>query len=657
MAITQADLKLYQAEVNDDSDNGGGRTSGTEIVDGLLNNLFTDKSRLDKTFGRFSARRGDFAVESPNNDEVLGKHLILVRPPEDPGINVVMYAARSAVEKRQAVAERVQRFDTTPGAPLTATALVGNVIPGATQIELVFDGSVANNPWSSRSWWGNSLRSVAITSAERLAPGMLIELRRSDTAYAEAFVVQAVSTAVYDLDVRTSIVTLDRAVRGTFPGTGEGVYDPDAPSLTTVRMMAPGSAARDDTYFYGVTPLVGGALTGATSVSVANALQKICPDELTYADIIGLAPISLPPSNVISIARPGQGVVIHHTGEYTLPDNPAIAGTTYGVGRTNLSYLEVRDQLGVRVTTDKYTPDLAAGEIEMANPLDLTGYVQPLVITHMIESRGVVAYGPSNSGQPLTVSLGTVADLVANSPHTIDAGGIGLLLAVELGPATFSKSTPGLEWTVNEGAGTITFTANNYTSQYGSLNAFAVYQQDENSTVYLDRELTRDFPDDGNSYLSSVYPIGDSRAAAAVLFSESAFTSWSDSQQNGDTTAQFDDQNYPIAVRNDGAVTERWRLNFLGATSFQVIGETLGLLGQYETSDPTVAPVNPRTGQPYFTIDGDAFGSGWIVGNQVRFNTTGEISPVWFLRATMPGDDSVTPTDDVRAMLRADSND
>ena len=93
---------------------------------------------------------------------------------------------------------------------------------------------------------------------------------------------------------------------------------------------------------------------------------------------------------------------------------------------------------------------------------------------------------------------------------------------------------------------------------------------------------------------------------------------------------------------NDGAVTDRWRINFLtgnpssGTANFQVISENLGVIATGNTGSDC-APVNGLTGKPYFVIRSGGWGLGWSVGNQVRFNTSAASRPIWIARTVLPG--------------------
>ena len=112
---------------------------------------------------------------------------------------------------------------------------------------------------------------------------------------------------------------------------------------------------------------------------------------LTYLpsdpEILGINAVRLPLDGRVPILRPGATLVLLNDQRFTLP-NPVIAGTTYTLPRERLAYAVLYDANGLKVPTDRYTAtndELDAGEITMANPLDLTGYVQPLVVEHRIE--------------------------------------------------------------------------------------------------------------------------------------------------------------------------------------------------------------------------------------------------------------------------------
>lgn len=156
-----------------------------------------------------------------------------------------------------------------------------------------------------------------------------------------------------------------------------------------------------------------------------------------------------------------------------------------------------------------------------------------------------------------------------------------------------------------------------------------------NGQITIERPLSRAYPT--GARVSSALLFGDLRARVFGVFDQSTFNGvWSDALIGSQATAQYDDVNHPIEVLNSGAVTERWRINFTSATSFQVIGEQLGVIAT-GTTTADVQPTNPLTGKAYFTLRASGWGAGWSAGNQLRFNTAGAAPPSWLVRTVLPG--------------------
>lgn len=156
-----------------------------------------------------------------------------------------------------------------------------------------------------------------------------------------------------------------------------------------------------------------------------------------------------------------------------------------------------------------------------------------------------------------------------------------------------------------------------------------------NGELTLSAALTRDFDED--TYVSGAMLFGDMFARATGVFDQVSWTGvWSDARIGSDATATYNPTDYPITVQNDGAITERWRLNFTSTTAFQIIGENLGVIGTGTTA-ADCTPVNALTGKAYFTVRAGGWGIGWANGVQLRFNTVGATAPVWATRTVLPG--------------------
>lgn len=177
--------------------------------------------------------------------------------------------------------------------------------------------------------------------------------------------------------------------------------------------------------------------------------------------------------------------------------------------------------------------------------------------------------------------------------------------------------------------------------------------------IGINRGLSHDYP--AGSYLSTCLILGemngsqDLQARVENIFDQKTWTAVFSEERIGDgTDAQYNDVVYPIVVDNANAITERWAIHFTSASNIEVIGEASGIIWSGNISTDC-APLNPRTGEPYFTIPAAGWGSGWGTGNVLRFNTVGGLAPVWFIRTVLAGE-ATAPYDGFRYETIGDAN-
>lgn len=215
---------------------------------------------------------------------------------------------------------------------------------------------------------------------------------------------------------------------------------------------------------------------------------------------------------------------------------------------------------------------------------------------------------------------------------------------------------PSSFYTVNREDGLVTMVADlnltGYPSPYvlhhtiGDLSV--ILDADLSGKIALTKAVSHTFPAN-TSLISSVLYTGTLQARYTNLFAQSAWTSvWSDTLIGSEPLAQYNDLAYPIQVTNQGAYKDRILIKFTSSTAFQGIGENLGIIGTGGTSE-NFAPVNPLTGQPYFTIDYRGWGAGWATGNCLRLNVFSANTPVDLIRAVQPS--SPTGQDDTVQLL------
>ncbi|WP_454752065.1 hypothetical protein [Cupriavidus necator] len=110
MAILSNDIKLMKSEVLLDTENGGGRITANEVVDGASNNLFPDVSELDRVYGRIALRKAYPSIQVTGTDSYLGSHTIVLQEPSDPKVSVTLFSTKSWTDVRTDAKDRVESY-------------------------------------------------------------------------------------------------------------------------------------------------------------------------------------------------------------------------------------------------------------------------------------------------------------------------------------------------------------------------------------------------------------------------------------------------------------------------------------------------------------------------------------------------------------------
>ncbi|MBV6795018.1 hypothetical protein [Xanthomonas euvesicatoria] len=219
-------------------------------------------------------------------------------------------------------------------------------------------------------------------------------------------------------------------------------------------------------------------------------------------------------------------------------------------------------------------------------------------------------------------------------------------------------------YTTDLEAGTVTFTnvtgySQPVTIEHRVEDMAVVRDVQISGEVSFTRPLTHAYPlaspgdPSSGSFVASALIAGDLFARVSLVFDQATWNgAWSDALSGSSATATFNHTQYPIRVTNRGALTERWIVRFTNNTSFEVIGENVGVIATGNTSNDC-APSNPATGAPYFSLPALGWGNGWATGNVLRFNTIGAQFPVWVVRTVQQGPETV-PDDHFTLLIRGD---
>jgi hypothetical protein len=152
------------------------------------------------------------------------------------------------------------------------------------------------------------------------------------------------------------------------------------------------------------------------------------------------------------------------------------------------------------------------------------------------------------------------------------------------------------------------------------------------------------------SIVSTLVECGDWQAEVTLPpFSQQAWNrAWADAPSGPTITPRYTGV---IAMNNAGGIDDRWAIVFSSSTGFNLVSERLGQIASGNTLSNFV-PLNPFTSQPLMSLPASGWGSGWLPGNVVRFNTRGAHSGVFYVQNISPG---ASGADEGELIMRCDA--
>lgn len=183
-----------------------------------------------------------------------------------------------------------------------------------------------------------------------------------------------------------------------------------------------------------------------------------------------------------------------------------------------------------------------------------------------------------------------------------------------------------------------------------------IIQADIDGTLTLLFAMRRSYPI-ADTYVSSVLIGGDLQVRVSIPFTQKSWNNvWLDTPVGAQLLNKLNLKDYPMVLTDDGAIKERWMIKMTGANQFELYGETLGFVMRGDTLTD-LAPINPATGKPYFTLPKQAFGADapWSTQDIIRFNTWGTLLPILVLCAVQPNPNPPTGTDGYTMCLYGDT--
>lgn len=224
---------------------------------------------------------------------------------------------------------------------------------------------------------------------------------------------------------------------------------------------------------------------------------------------------------------------------------------------------------------------------------------------------------------------------------TYDTGHERLSFVQVLDAATGAEIRTG--YTADLDAGTVTFAdISGYPASIKVVAREEVYRQIAevriDGSVRLTQPIGKAFGTD--AIFSTALRQGDRFARVSRLYDQASWngSKWTDGVDPaiGDAAATYNATQHPIVVTNAGAITERWAIKIrAGGTLFDLSGQHLGVIASGSINED-FAPVNTAASAPYFSLAAIGWGSGWVAGNTLFFDTVGAEAPLDLVRCTMP---------------------
>tara|TARA_R110000764_G_scaffold2641_5_gene11481 strand:+ start:11189 stop:14737 length:3549 start_codon:yes stop_codon:yes gene_type:complete len=272
MTINVDDVKILKSQRLTDEDDGGGRATGEAVVDGEVNNLFPDISRLDRTLGRIALRKVFAGVLTENADPYLGAHSIVTQAPADPRVAVLLFNSGSQTDVRSDARSVIE----------------GYVVPSTVaQFELLGDQFAGQRAITGIQ--RVEARVPEVGDVFQLVAGASSQYVRVQALEPtlEEFIYDYGNGNFVNFTRRRLAITISAPLSAKFPG-GQAV-----PAGTTAKNLAGEDKARvlatqvaDSARYYGISPLAADITAGDLSIDVASVYSQLVPSAVKESALV-----------------------------------------------------------------------------------------------------------------------------------------------------------------------------------------------------------------------------------------------------------------------------------------------------------------------------------------------------------------------------------
>lgn len=272
MAITSDDIKLMQPERLTDEDDGGGQMTGLEVIDGDINNLFEDISRVNRTYGNVSLRKAFLKVDTATADLYLDAHAILSAQPMDPNVSGLLFTTDDFYDERDAARQRIESF--VIQGPVTGLHLRGTQLQGQRTI-ICYAPTINNVPAPEVG------ETFMLQQGTNLSSQQFIKVVNV-TRTTETFT-YAVSGDIRTFNAHQYVLQLSSELKQDYPAEDPS---PRPNNQSKIFSTQPATSAK----YFGTTTLAAAAPSGSSSVQVNDTFAPIIPTASSETPVIDQRP-------------------------------------------------------------------------------------------------------------------------------------------------------------------------------------------------------------------------------------------------------------------------------------------------------------------------------------------------------------------------------
>lgn len=259
MPIQESNIVFVRSQVMDDVPEGGGAATGTQVIDGLMNNVFEDVSDLDRAYGRFNLRKIFVAIRTLSTDLFGGAKSVITALPDDDAIGYTLFTTNDAFDTRSAAASKVQAY--LYKGPLWNGWLSENHIAGMRAINLIQRVGTPLPPVG---------KTLCLVQAEGTVNEIEQYVRVTEVSYAERTFTDG--NTEYTRWIVT--LTLSDALRYNF--TGHTVNRTDNYSYTTAARVRDTTVA-DATRYFGASRTAAAGGIGDMQIRASSLYSQLVP--------------------------------------------------------------------------------------------------------------------------------------------------------------------------------------------------------------------------------------------------------------------------------------------------------------------------------------------------------------------------------------------